>query len=79
MRRFKIWGFDKNVQGDAWKTVHQKIDKRKNLGKETVIYHYGKLVSLAKLAKEKRHAFFSIGEKYGDGNVLAIDYAAGPL
>jgi hypothetical protein len=44
----------KNLKGDEWIEVFKEVEKRKNLGKDSEVYLYRRLVGKAKLQQKRR-------------------------
>lgn len=68
-RRFKKWGFRKNREGAEWKIIAMKLAERKALGKASVVYCEGKLLSEAKVQKRTYHNSYSmVSMSHNQGN-----------
>ena len=57
VRRFKKWNLSKNSTDLKWAIVSHKVQKRRTIGKDSEIYHKGKLVLDQRAKKEmSRHS-----------------------
>ncbi|KAH7109644.1 ankyrin repeat-containing domain protein [Dendryphion nanum] len=66
--QFRKWGveFSKKQKATLWKTIGGKVKKRTDIGKESTVRIYGKVVPKDKLQKEiSRYHFPSMEEQYG--------------
>ncbi|KAL2797432.1 hypothetical protein BJX66DRAFT_92549 [Aspergillus keveii] len=71
-RKFKEWGFRKNLKSKEWRIVKSRVEKSKRAGKQCDIFVGGMLVPKDKLEKEiRRNDFPSIQERFGQGEYMS--------
>ena len=51
-RRFRKWGFRKNLKRNEWQLIGTKIERRKQAGLESQVYVFGEALSDDKVQKE---------------------------
>ena len=61
--QIKKWNFKKRAKREDWKILNYKIGKRKQQGKDTILYSEGSLMSQLKSQKElSRQGYLSFVE-----------------
>jgi hypothetical protein len=50
--QFRKWQWKKNLEKDEWKYIGKQVAKRRAVGKESEVYHNGRLISAVRLKKE---------------------------
>jgi hypothetical protein len=75
--QFKKWHLRKNLNKNAWRFIHYRVEKRKSQGKESEVYFNNTLVPDKKVKKEiSRHVLptFQQGLSSGKDSFVFIKW-----